>query len=111
MTTTSCAYGRIFDAISIAPILASSITIGSTDFHKEHIVHVTTKTGVSFSNFWCGLIARTTSGVEEVDEDTLATIENVEQMDFGTVTIGCRKINSLRMRALRFQTKTENNCC
>lgn len=74
-------------------------------------MHVAAKTSVGFGNFWCGLIARTTSGVEEVDEDTLTVIKNVEQMDFGAVAIGCREINSLRMRTLCFQAKAENNCC
>ena len=99
--------GRILYTVIGCPVLACRITVRCGDFHVENIVHVAAHGIVRFDNFRSGLLAWTTSGEEEVDEHSLATVEDVKQVHFRTMTIGSREIHGFRVGTLRFQAETE----
>ena len=107
--TATCwtADGRVFNAVCIGPVLAGCIAVAVGDFYVEHIVHVAAHGIVGFHYFGRGLLARATSGEEEVDEYGLATVEDVKQVDFSAVAVGSRKVDGLCERTLRFQAKTD----
>ena len=105
--TTCRANSWVLNAIVVDPVLASRIGIVRSDFHVVHVVHIAAHDGVGFGNLRSGLLAGAAGGVEEVDKHGLATVEDVEQMDFGAVAVGSREVDGCRERALRFQAKTK----
>ena len=87
--------------------MTDGIAVAVGDFHVEHIVHVAAHGIIGFHYFGRGLLARAAIGEEEIDEHSLTTVKNVEQMDFGAVAVGSRKVDGLCERTLRFQAKTK----
>ena len=106
ITTTGSSNGRVFHSVVLTPVLTGWVSIIRGDFHIIHIVLITAHSIIRFNHLGSGLLARTASGIEEIDEYSLATVENVEQMDFGTVAVSSRKVNGLGEWALRLQAKT-----
>lgn len=100
--------GRVFHTVVGGPIDAGRLAVAFVDFHKKHVVHVATKGVIGLFNVWDGLDAAAASGVEEVDEHILSAVEDVEQVHFVAVDVGCREIDGFRDVALRFQAHAKS---
>ena len=99
--------GGVLHAVGVHPIETGGITVACGDFHIEHIMHVATHRIVGFHHFGRCLLAGATGGEEEVDKHILATVKDVEQVDFGAVNVSSREVDGLCERTLRFQAETE----
>jgi hypothetical protein len=90
--------------------LASGVTVGGGDLNVIHIMHIAAKGIIGFHDLRRSLLAWTAGGEEEVDEDILASIEDVKKVDFGAVAVGGGEVNGSGEWTLGFQAKAQHQC-
>lgn len=104
--------GGILDIEFINPPLTHLVVVDVGDLHEEHVVLVASHLGVGTGNVRLNLAAAATGVEEKVDEHGLASVEDVEKVDFFAVAVGGREVDGfVERRGLRIQGGSSEQEC
>ena len=85
--------GGKFNAVFVGPLLTSGIAVDVGNFNIKHVVHVAAHLGVGTRDIGRNHLALAASVEEEVDEDGLASVEDLEEVVSLSMAVGDGEVN------------------